>query len=188
MPRLVVFNSISLDGYFVDVNGDMTWAHNNNKDEEWDAFVAGNASGGGMLLFGRKTYELMVSYWPTPLALKNDPVVARGMNEASKVVFSRTLDKAMWNNTRLVKDNMVAEVRKMKQAPAPGMAILGSGSIIAQLALEHLIDEYQVVVIPVVLGEGRTMFEGVKERLSLKTIKTRTFANGNVLLCYEPVV
>ncbi|MGE5262167.1 MAG: dihydrofolate reductase family protein, partial [Acidobacteriota bacterium] len=178
----------SLDGYFVDVNGDMTWAHNNNKDEEWDAFVAGNAGGGGMLLFGRKTYELMVNYWPTPMALKNDPVVARGMNEASKVVFSRTLDKAMWNNTRLVKGNVAAEVRKMKQATGPGMAILGSGSIIAQLAPEHLIDEYQVVIIPVVLGEGRTMFEGVKARLPLKTIKTRTFANGNVLLCYEPVV
>lgn len=185
MPRLIVFNSVSLDGYFVDLKGDMTWAHNYNKDEEWDAFVAGNAGGGGMLLFGRKTYEMMVSYWPTPMALKNDPVVARGMNEASKVVFSRTLDKAMWNNTRLVKGNVAAEVRKMKQATGPGMAILGSGSIIAQLAPERLIDEYQVVVIPVVLGEGRTMFEGVKERLSLKTIKTRTFANGNVLLCYE---
>lgn len=188
MPRLIVFNSVSLDGYFVDLNGDMTWAHNNNKDEEWDAFVAGNASGGGALLFGRKTYELMVSYWPTPTALKNDPVVARRMNDMTKVVFSRTLDKASWNNTRLVKGNVAAEVRKMMQAPGPDMAILGSGSIIAQLAPEHLIDEYQVVVIPVVLGKGRTMFEGVKERLPLKTIKTRTFANGNVLLCYEPVV
>lgn len=115
------------------------------------------------------------------------PIVAERMNSMPKVVFSRTLDKASWNNTKLVKGDMAAEVRKMKKEPGEGMAILGSGSIVSQLAPEGLIDEYQVVVNPIVLGKGRTMFDGVKEKLNLKLTKTRTFGNGNVVLCYEPM-
>jgi dihydrofolate reductase len=186
MRKLIVFNHVSLDGYFVDSNGDMSWAKADHQDAEWDAFVTENASGGGVLVFGRITYELMASFWPTPFAIENMPVVAEGMNNMPKIVFSRTLDQASWNNTKLVKGDPAAEMRKLKQEPGEGMAILGSGSIVSQLAREGLIDEYQIVVNPVVLGAGRTMFEGVKEKLSLKLTKTRAFGNGNVLLCYEP--
>ena len=185
MRKLVVFNQVSLDGYFVDMHGDMSWAH--KSDAEWHAFVEENSSGGGKLLFGRITYELMVSYWPTPAAHENDPIVAERMNNLPKVVFSRTLDNASWNNTKLVKGDMVAEIRKMKKEPGKGMVIFGSGSIVSQLAQAGLIDEYQIVVNPVVLGKGRTMFEGIQEKLTLKLTKTRTFGNGNVLLCYEPM-
>jgi len=185
--KLIVFNNVSLDGYFVDGNGEMRWAHRVEPDAEWNAFVAGNASGGGVLLFGRITYELMASYWPTTVALKNDPVVAEGMNNLQKVVFSRTLDKVSWKNTKLVKGNLVAEVRKMKAEPGPGIAILGSGSIVSQLAPEGLIDEYQIALIPIVLGNGRTMFDGIEKKLALKLTKTRTFANGIVMLWYEPL-
>jgi dihydrofolate reductase len=129
----------------------------------------------------------MASYWPTPQAMQNDPVVAERMNNLPKVVFSRTLDKASWNNTRLVKGDMPAAVRKLKQEPGEGMAILGSGSVVSQLAQASLIDEYQIVVNPVVLGEGKTLFAGIKEKLNLKLTRTRTFANGNALLCYEPM-
>jgi len=115
------------------------------------------------------------------------PAVAERMNSLPKVVFSRTLHTATWNNTTLVKGDIAAEVREMKRQPGMDMAILGSGSIVSQLAQEHLIDEYQVVVTPVALGGGRTMFEGVKKRLPLKLTRTRAFANGNVLLCYEPI-
>jgi len=187
MRKLDVFNSVSLDGYFTDKNGDISWAHEVKKDAEWDAFVAGNASGEGMLLFGRKTYDLMASFWPTPEAVQMMPEVAKGMNSLPKLVFSRTMDKATWNNTKLVKSDPAAEVRKLKKESGPDMVIFGSGRIISQLAPEGLIDEYQFVVVPVVLGGGRTMFEGVKKRLNLKLIKTRSFGNGNVLLCYEPV-
>jgi dihydrofolate reductase len=186
MPRLVAFNQVTLDGYFAGAKGDFSWGHKDKSDAEWSEFVAGNASGGGVLLFGRITYQLMASYWPTPMAAQNDPVVARHMNELSKVVFSRTLDKATWSNTRLIKGELVTEVRAMKEAPGQDMAILGSGSIVAQLAQEGLIDEFQVVVNPVVLGKGRTMFEGVRDKLALKLTKTRPFTNGSVLLCYEP--
>jgi dihydrofolate reductase len=187
MGRLVVFNSVSLDGYFTDANADMSFAHNTNPDTEWDAFVSGNARGGGILIFGRVTYELMANFWPTLSAAENMPVVAERMNNLSKVVFSRTMDKALWSNTKLVKDDMIGEIQKMKKESGEGMAIMGSGSIVSQLASLSLIDEYQIVVIPVVLGKGRTMFEGIKEKASLKLTKTRTFKNGNVYLCYEPL-
>jgi dihydrofolate reductase len=163
----------------------MSWAH--KQDAEWNEFVQGNASGGGELVFGRITYEMMASFWPTPMAIKNLPVVAEAMNRMPKVVFSRTLDKASWNNTKLVKGDIAAETRKMKTEPGPDMVIFGSGSIISQLAQEGLIDEYQMVVNPIVIGKGKSMFDGLKEKLMLKRTKTRTFGNGNVLLCYEPV-
>jgi len=184
MRKLVVFNNVSLDGYFVDAKGDMSWAY--RPDAEWNSFTAENASGGGVLLFGRKTYDLMVSYWPTPKATQSDPVVAEGMNRLSKVVFSRTMNKASWKNTRLVKGDLASEVQQMKNESGDGMAILGSGTIVAQLAQEGLIDEYQIVVNPVVLGNGKTTFDGIKDKLTLKLTKTRTFGSGNVFLCYEP--
>jgi dihydrofolate reductase len=184
MRRLIVFNQVTLDGYIADRNGDMSWAHQH--DAEWSAFVGENASGGGVLVFGRVTYELMASYWPTPLALKNDPVVAEGMNRRPKVVFSRTLDKVSWSNTTLVKGDPAAEVQKMKNQPGADMVILGSGSIVSQLAREGLIDQYQIALNPVVLGRGKTMFEGVDRKLSLKLTRSRIFGNGNVFLCYEP--
>jgi dihydrofolate reductase len=187
MGKLIVFNQISLDGYFVDANGDMSWAHNGAEDEGWDEFVAANASGGGLLVFGRITYELMESYWPTPAALRNDPVVAERMNNLPKLVFSRTLDTASWNRTRLVKDGMATEMRKLKSEPGNDMAIMGSGTIVSQLTQERLIDEYQIVVVPVVLGAGRTMFDDVKGKLGLALAETRGFRNGNVLLRYEPL-
>jgi dihydrofolate reductase len=91
----------------------------------------------------------MASYWPTPMAGQHVPVVAAQMNTLPKVVFSRTLDQASWNNTRLVKGDLVSEIRKLKDESGTGMAIMGSGSIISQLAGEHLIDEYQIVLDPV---------------------------------------
>ena len=184
MRRLIVFNSVSLDGYFVDGKGDMSWAH--TADPEFQEFVQGNARRGGEAVFGRITYQLMESHWPTPAAMKNDPVVAKAMNDMSKVVFSRTLSSVSWSNTRLVNGDPVAEIRRMKNVPGPGMVIMGSGSIIAQLAGARVIDEYQVVVVPVVLGAGRTMFEGVRQPLGLKLASTRAFRNGNVFLRYEP--
>jgi dihydrofolate reductase len=113
------------------------------------------------------------------------PVVAEGMNNMPKVVFSRTLDQASWNNTKLVKGDLAEEIRKMKKELGEGMTILGSGSIVSQLTQEGLIDEYQVVLNPIVLGKGRTMFDGVKDKLNLKLTKTRAFGNGKVFLCYE---
>jgi dihydrofolate reductase len=187
MRKLIVFNHVSLDGYFVDSNNDMSWAKADHQDAEWNGFVSGNASGEGALVFGRITYELMASFWPTPFAIENMPAVAEGMNRLPKVVFSKTLDQASWSNTTLIKGDPATEMRRMKEGAGEDMVILGSGGIVSQLAQEGLIDEYQIVVNPIILGKGRTMFDGVKEKLSLKLTKTRAFGNGNVLLCYEPM-
>jgi len=193
MPKLASFTTISLDGFFCDSDGDFRWAHNPIQDKAWDSFVAGNAQGGGRLLFGRVTYDIMKSYWPTPAATQNNPVVAQGMNSAHKVVFSRRLDqaafsKAAWNNTQLMKGNLVEEVSKLKQDSKDGMAILGSGSIVSQLAQARLIDEFQIVIAPIILGKGRTLFSDLKEHLNLKLTESRSFSNGNVFLRYEPKV
>jgi len=183
MRKLLVFQNVSLDGYFADAHGDMSWAH--KSDPEWNAFVEGNAGGESEILFGRVTYEMMAIYWPSAHALENNPAVAAHMNEQAKVVFSRTLDEALWSNTRLVKSDPAAEVRRMKGEDGSGMVIFGSGTIIALLAQEGLIDEYMLAVHPIVLGSSRSMFEGVRDRLALKLTKTRAFENGSVLLCYE---
>lgn len=184
MPELTVFDHVTLDGFFVDARGDMSWAH--RSDPEWNAFAAENAAGGGRLVFGRVTYDLMAGFWPTPQASAAFPAVAERMNHLPKIVFSRTMDRATWNNTTLVKGDIVETMRRMKAAPGDAMVILGSGSIVSQFAAAGLIDQYQVVVNPVILGKGRTLFEGVTARLPLRLVRTRVFANGNVLLCYEP--
>jgi len=182
---LTVFNSVSLDGYFVDEHGDMSWAHQ-NPDAEWNEFVSGNAQGGGTLVFGRVTYQMMASYWPSPMAIKNDPVVAQRMSALPKVVFSRTLKQASWSNTTLVKDDMADAIRRLKKEPGDGLVILGSGTVVAALTQARLIDEYQIIVIPIVLGAGRSMFEGVEKTPRFSLTSSRTFRNGNALLCYQP--
>jgi dihydrofolate reductase len=184
MRNLLVFNQVSLDGFIADAAGDMRWAHKD--DAEWRAFTEANASSGGELLFGRVTYDLMASYWPTPMALQANRAVAEHMNALPKVVFSRTMKKPSWNNTRLVKGDVAAAVRQLKAEPGPGMVILGSGSIVSQLAPEGLIDEYQLVVNPIALGKGTGLFAGLPNRLALKLASTRAFMNGNVLLSYRP--
>jgi dihydrofolate reductase len=188
MGSLHVFENVTLDGYFTGENGDLSWAHTgrNEDDAEWNDFVAGNASGGGTLLLGRKTYEMMKAYWPTPQAKEQMPEVAAGMNRNEKIVFSRTLEGSDWSNTKIVRGDLVEEVRKLKGAARKGITILGSGSLVAQLAPSGLIDEYQLVVNPVVIGKGRTMFEGAPGPLGLKLTGSRGFHNGNVLLSYAP--
>jgi dihydrofolate reductase len=186
MPRVIVFNHVSLDGFFCDAKGDMSFAHKPPGDKEWEDFVAGNAKGGGMLLFGRVTYDMMASYWPTPMAAANDPVVAESMNALEKVVFSRSMKKADWQNTRVLKGNIAEEVQALKKGRGKDMVIFGSGSIVSQLAQEGVVDDFQLVVNPVVLGKGRSMFDGVKGRVTLRLTGTRVFKNGNVLLSYRP--
>lgn len=177
MRKLRVFESISIDGYFTDAHGDMSWAH--SMDPEFLDWVGKNASGGGELLFGRTTYEQMVSFWPTPMAAQQMPVVARGMNEAKKYVVSKKLEPS-WQNTTAIRD-LVSGVRALKASEGPNIAVLGSGSIAAQLGEAGLVDEYQFVIIPIALGAGRTVFTAKR---NLKLIEQRAFKNGNVAVTY----
>lgn len=184
MPTLKVFNQVSLDGFIADEHGDMSWAHKN--DPEWLEFVAGNARGTeSVLLFGRVTYDMMASFWPTPMAKQSNPVVAEGMNKRQKVVFSRKLKNAEWENTRVVSGDIVAAVKAMKADPqGQDLVLMGSGSIVSQLSAARLVDEYQLIVNPIVLGRGKSEFSDVREKLQLQLKGTRAFKNGNVMLTY----
>ncbi len=182
MRKVFVFNLVSLDGYFEGPKREIDW---HNVDAEFNDYAVDMLNSVDTLIFGRVTYELMENYWPTPDAIKNDPIVAEKMNTLPKIVFSRTLDKVEWNNTRLVKDNVEEEIQNMKKQPGRDMAILGSGSIVSLLAQRGLIDEYRIMVNPVVLGHGKPLFKGIRDRLNLKLIKAKTFKSGNVLLYYQ---
>jgi dihydrofolate reductase len=184
MRKVTAFNNVSVDGYFVDEKGDMSWAH--KRDPEWVEFTSENAGGESVLAFGRVTYDMMAAFWPSEAAFKALPEVAKGMNSAPKLVFSRTMDQALWNNTRLVKGDPAAEVTKLKQEDGPPLLILGSGTIVAQLSEARLVDEYQILIAPIVLGKGRTMFQGLTARLPFKLMKSRIFGNGSVVLWYQP--
>src|SRR5215470_775271 len=184
MRPLSAFIATSLDGFFADTFGDMRWAH--KTDPEWLEFEKSNVNQGGSLLFGRVTYDLMFSYWPTPMAKQKNPLVAEAMNSAQKCIFSRTLKEAKWQNTKLFKSDLVGEVQKLKRQSGKGICILGSGTIVTQLAEARLIDELQIAVSPILLGKGKTPFETLKQRLPLELLKTRPFKNGNVIHYYGP--
>jgi dihydrofolate reductase len=184
MGKLYVFNFVTLNGCFEGPKGDISW-HRHGAEE--NKFAAKNLKSGSILLFGRVTYEMMANYWPTPIAVKNDPIVAKGMNNAEKIVFSKTLKKVEWNNTRLVKSNIVAEIRKLKKTSGKNMTLLGSGSILTLFAEHNLIDEYQIMVDPVVIVKGTPVFKNIKNKLDLKLTRTRAFKSGVVLLCYKPL-
>jgi dihydrofolate reductase len=118
------------------------------------------------------------------MAAQAMPEVAARMNAMPKVVFSRTLTSANWSNTTLVNVDLIAAVRRMKGEPGPDMAILGSGSIVRQLADAGLIDTFQVAVNPVALGAGKSLFSGLTKQLDLVLTNTRVFRNGSVVLWY----
>jgi dihydrofolate reductase len=184
MGKLSAFTFITLNGYFKGLDGDISWHKHGVEENE---YAADGLRSGSTLLFGRVTYQLMASYWPTTLAMRNDPDVTAGMNRAEKIVFSRTLKEVDWSNTRLIKDNIAAEIKKMKQIPGKDLTLLGSGSILTQFAEHGLIDEYAIMVDPVIIGAGTPIFQGLRHKLELKHTMTRTFKSGVVLLCYQPV-
>lgn len=182
MRKVILFNLTSLDGYFEGPDRDINW---HNVDDEFNEFAIQQTGEFGALLFGRVTYELMASYWPTEAAKRDDPMIAGLMNSLPKNVFSKALEKVEWNNTKLVKDNFVEEVLKLKQQPGKDVAIFGSSDLAVTFIEYGLIDEFRIMINPLVLGSGKPLFQGLKSKLDLKFIKMRTFKSGNVLLYYE---
>lgn len=175
--------AISLDGYFEGPGRDITW---HRVDDEFNDFAIQQLQSVDMLLFGRVTYELMASYWPTPEALADDSSVAGYMNSYPKIVFSTTLPGVTWQNTRLVKANAAQEVTRLKQQPGKDLIIFGSSDLAVSLIPHGLIDEFRILVNPVALGRGKPLFQGLQQPLNLSLAQTRTFQNGNVLLVYQP--
>lgn len=183
MRKIGVFENVSLDGFFAGPNGEIDWF---KRHEEMAQYAAKQASRGPTILLGRVTYELMASYWPSATPPAENPILIDAMNNSPKIVFSRTLKKAEWKNTTVIKDNIADEIQKLKKQPGTDMVILGSGSIVQAFTNLGLIDEYELSVHPIVLGSGKSLFGNIRKRLNLKLVKTETFKNGVVILGYQP--
>ncbi|MDD4650710.1 MAG: dihydrofolate reductase family protein [Methanothrix sp.] len=188
MRRIVVFNNVTVDGFFAGPNGEIDW-FKADRDPEYDEFSRAQSKTGDALIFGRTTYQMMESYWPTPDAMKSNPDMAEVMNGIEKIVFSRTLKSVEegphWRNVRLLHEIKSEEILELKEQEGKDIAILGSGSIVRQLTNLALIDEYQLIVHPIILGSGKSLFAGVETK-NLRLMKTRAFKNGIVWLCYHP--
>lgn len=184
MRTLSSFTFLSLDGYYKGVDEDISW-HRHGEEEA--KFSAESAQSNNILLFGRKTYEMMASFWPTPMASEQFPEVAKGMNDAKKIVVSKSLTKADWANTSIINGNLAEEIKQLKQTASNNITILGSGSIVTQLAAENLIDEYQLMIDPVAIGNGTPLFKGLTTPMNLQLKDSRIFKSGVLLLTYKPL-
>ncbi len=147
-------------------------------------FSGKNAQGGAILLFGRKTYETMAAFWPMPAGHDTQEATATGMSAAEKIVFSRRLKKADWNNSRVVSGDIATEVKRLKDADK-NMTTLGSGSIVSQLTDAKLVDTFMILVDPIALPGGTPIFTGITNNLSLELTDHRIFKSGRVLLTYK---
>ncbi len=181
MRRLILFNMITSDGYFEGENRDIGW---HKVDEEVNEFIIEQLRATDTLFFGRKTYEVMENFWPTKKAFELDPVVAKMMGSYAKIVFSTTREEAMWENTELFKGNVTEEVGRLKNRKGKDMFVLGSSDLCKTLINGNLIDEFRLMINPVVLGKGKPFFHS---KMDLQLLKTKVFGNGNVLLCYRPL-
>ena len=185
MRKISVFNHVTVDGFFAGPNGETDWFKVIRKDDAYDKWTHGQAKSGSTLMFGRTTYEMMKSYWPTAEAIRNDPGMAEVLNNSPKIVFSRTLQRVEeapnWKNIQLLHQIDREEIRRLKETRE--ITILGSGSIVQQLSDAGLIDEYHLVMVPIVLGSGKSLFKDVRTNLNL--VEARPFQNGLVVLHYS---
>jgi len=181
MRKLFFQMMVSLDGFLEGPNRELDW---HNVDEEFNQYAISMLNSVDLLLFGRVTYELMAGYWPTPYAMKHDAVVAERMNSLPKIVFSRTLGKAEWQNTTVVRDNAAGVIEALKNGPGKDMAILGSSDLALSLMDTNAIDEYRIFLNPTALGRGKPLFSGLDRRRTFTLTKSAVFTSGNVLLTY----
>ena len=190
-----MFNRVTADGYFAGPDGNLEWVV---PDEEVDKAGAEAIPGFDTILFGRRTYELFEGFWPH--AVDESPTapdphgagrrsqtmrsMAIWLNEATKLVFSRTRTDVSWRNSRLLHEFDPREIEAMKRQQGQDMIVFGSGSIVSQLTQHGLIDEYQLVVSPILLGSGRPVISGVSKSLRLDLLEAKKYESGNVMLRY----
>lgn len=188
MRKLVVFNLVTLDGYIAGPNGEIDW---HNVDDEFQDFTHERLKNKifDTLIFGRVTYDLMAGFWPSPAALAEDPITAEYMNTTPKIVFSKTLgevtDGPHWKNVTVFKEIEGEMIQELKNKPGGDIGIFGSSTIIGRFAALNLIDEYQLLLNPIVLGVGKPLFKDFP-KTGMRLLETRPFRNGNVFLRYRP--
>lgn len=186
MQKISVFNHVTADGLFAGTNDEIDWFQAVH-DDEWNRYAQEHADlSHSTLMFGHTTYDMMKNWWPTPAAKQMDPSMAEVMNNSPKIVFSKQLksvtDKPNWKNIRVFHEINPDEIRKLKRKE--NITILGSGTIIQQLANFRLIDEYSLVLVPIILGEGKPLFKSV-DKTNLRLVEQKAFGNGIVLLRYQ---
>jgi dihydrofolate reductase len=178
LRKLIVSNVASLDGFFETLDKKLDWVAT---DAEFFAYAKAMLRSADTLLFGRATYQHMAKHWPTA------PVdeIATQMNNMPKIVFSRTLQTVEWNNSRLAKNNLQEEVSNLKKQPGKDLVVLGSATVASSLLQAGLVDEYRVILQPVLLGKGNALFKDITERIQLKLMSAKAFGSGVVLLSYQ---
>jgi dihydrofolate reductase len=179
------FVMTSLDGYHEGPRRELAW---HNVDGEFNQFAIEQMDAADTVVLGRHTYEVMAAYWPTDHAADADPRMASTMNSVTKAVVSRTLEHVEWANTEIIRDDVADYLAKLKEQPGRDIAILGSSSLTASLLPSGVVDEVRIMVNPVILGAGNSLFAGASSRVRLKLLSTRPFRSGNVMHYYEPVV
>jgi len=182
--------TLSLDGYFEGLNHDLSW---HNVDDEFNKFAIEQLRETGLILFGRRTYQLMEGFWPKaavdPETSPDNQEIARLINNAEKIVFSRTLDSVRetenWRNVKLRRKVDPVEIRRLKEMPGRDIWV-GTSDLAVSFIKEGLIDEFRFMINPVVVGGGRRIFERLNRKLNLELMESRKFDSGNVLLYYRP--
>ncbi len=172
---------VSLDGYYEGENHDLYW---HNTDEEFADFAYKQLDDTDILVFGRKTYEVMSDYWPSKSALSEDPQMIIRMNKLHKIVFSHHTFNSDWENTE-VSTNLTEKIKELSLKEGKNIAVLGSSHLGKELIEADLVDEIRIMINPVFIGNGSALFEGLNKHLTLTS--SRTFRNGNVLLVYKAI-
>ena len=185
MRKVIAAELITLDWLVSEPINEMTWLLESiNEELGWE--IREQQPPVDTILLGRKTYEFLAGYWPTATPDTEDALVIDFMNNTPKIVFSRTLERVEWSNSRLVSDDIAAEVEQLKRLPGRDIAIVGSCSIVRQFIRLGLIDEYRLSVHPVILGTGARLVAEVTDRRDLDLTRAEAFKNGVVSLCYQP--
>jgi dihydrofolate reductase len=183
MRRVASFIVTSLDGFYEGPNAEFDWPI---VDDEFRQFAIRQLDDAGTLGFGRVTYDHMADYWPTVQAEGNDPAIASRMNSKPKLVFSAAIGQASWSNTTVIDGDALEQIEEVKAASGGDLLLIGSAHLTASFAAAGVLDELRIMVSPIALGQGRSLFEGLKERVALELIDVKKFDSGNVLLTYRP--
>jgi dihydrofolate reductase len=185
MRKIFLFMNVTLDGYFEGPGHDISFFAADN-DSHHETFSPGQSQEVDTILLGHRTYELMENYWPTPQAEQDNPDVAKFMNETPKVVVSHNAFKPGWPNVTVINDNVAGEIKKLKEQPGKNIISFGSNNLCVSLMPAGLIDEFQILVNPVALGDGTPLFKGLSKKTDLILTETRQFNSGKILLTYKP--
>ena len=182
MRKIFLFMNVSLDGYFEDKDHGLSWSHSG----DFEAFSPEQGQEVDTMLFGRKTYEMFRNFWPTPQAAEFAPEVANFINERLKVVVSHRPYEPGWSNVRVISTEATEADKQLKEQPGKNIIIFGSNSLCVGLMQKGLIDEFQLMLNPVALGEGTSLFKGLPEKEELTLTNIQQFKSGKVLLTYQP--